>query len=278
MTLAQVRSKTERIREFSALPFLVLAGVSLAGAFFRSSPQAVTGGPLVAGRRVFVQAADRTTSAWDGQSGRRLWAQHRAGKMDESQFSLQFEDLLEQQYAWLLDKGIPDVEAAIAVHAAVLVLSTPGLRGEAADRGIPLEVVEFRAVEPRQDLLNSHGASECSIGRINQDCNKHPQKRGARLVGIRGLEHQKSSYGSGSRVGVHREQVEAVVAFKPRNAILLHWLAERSTGRPGMSNAEIQRLFAPLSQRRERPARHPRSTEPALFLRRRQADQRTHGD
>ena len=41
------------------------------------------------------------------------------------------------------------------------------------------------------------------------------------------------------------KQVQAVVAFKPRNAILLHWLAERSTGRPGMSNAEIQRLFAP---------------------------------
>ena len=49
MTLAQVRSKTERIREFSALPFLLVAGVSLAGAFFRSAPQAVTGGPLVAG-------------------------------------------------------------------------------------------------------------------------------------------------------------------------------------------------------------------------------------
>lgn len=30
--------------------------------------------PLVAGRRVFVQAADRTVSAWDGQTGRRLWA------------------------------------------------------------------------------------------------------------------------------------------------------------------------------------------------------------
>src|SRR3954452_20995785 len=40
-------------------------------------------------------------------------------------------------------------------------------------------------------------------------------------------------------------RVTAVVAFKPRNAILLHWLAERSTGRPGMSNAEIERLFAP---------------------------------
>lgn len=33
--------------------------------------------PLVAGRRVFVQTADRTLSAWDGQSGRRLWAQPR---------------------------------------------------------------------------------------------------------------------------------------------------------------------------------------------------------
>jgi len=35
--------------------------------------------PLVAGRRVFVQTADRTTTAWDGQSGRRLWTQNRTG-------------------------------------------------------------------------------------------------------------------------------------------------------------------------------------------------------
>jgi hypothetical protein len=41
------------------------------------------------------------------------------------------------------------------------------------------------------------------------------------------------------------KQVTAVVAFKPRNAILLHGLAMRSTARPGMSNAEIDRLFAP---------------------------------
>ena len=33
--------------------------------------------PLVAGQRVFVQAADRTLSAYDGQSGRRLWTQTR---------------------------------------------------------------------------------------------------------------------------------------------------------------------------------------------------------
>ena len=49
MTLAQVRSKTERIREFSALPFLLVAAVSVLGAVFRSAPQAVTGGALVAG-------------------------------------------------------------------------------------------------------------------------------------------------------------------------------------------------------------------------------------
>lgn len=42
----------------------------------RLSAQAFTQ-PLVAGRRVFVQTADRTTSAWDGQSGRRLWSQQR---------------------------------------------------------------------------------------------------------------------------------------------------------------------------------------------------------
>jgi Amt family ammonium transporter len=49
MTLAQVRRKTERIREFSALPFLLVALVSLAGAVFRAAPQAVTGGPINAG-------------------------------------------------------------------------------------------------------------------------------------------------------------------------------------------------------------------------------------
>jgi len=42
------------------------------------SAQAFTA-PLVAGRRVFVQTADRSVSAWDGQSGRRLWTQTRTG-------------------------------------------------------------------------------------------------------------------------------------------------------------------------------------------------------
>ncbi|MBI3533525.1 MAG: outer membrane protein assembly factor BamB [Burkholderiales bacterium] len=36
--------------------------------------------PLVAGGRVFVLGADRTVSAFDGQSGRRLWQQQRTGE------------------------------------------------------------------------------------------------------------------------------------------------------------------------------------------------------
>src|SRR2546430_1617212 len=46
MTLATVRRKTERIREFSALPFLLLALVSATGAFVRQAPPSVTGGPI----------------------------------------------------------------------------------------------------------------------------------------------------------------------------------------------------------------------------------------
>lgn len=36
--------------------------------------------PLVAGQRVFVLGGDRTVSAYDGQSGRRIWQQQRSGE------------------------------------------------------------------------------------------------------------------------------------------------------------------------------------------------------
>ncbi|MES2529985.1 MAG: PQQ-binding-like beta-propeller repeat protein, partial [Pseudomonadota bacterium] len=45
----------------------------------RLAAQAYTA-PLVAGRRVFVQTADRTMTAWDGQTGRRLWSQPRTAE------------------------------------------------------------------------------------------------------------------------------------------------------------------------------------------------------
>ncbi len=46
MTLATFRRKTERIRAFSALPFLLIATVSAAAPFVRPAPQRVTGGPI----------------------------------------------------------------------------------------------------------------------------------------------------------------------------------------------------------------------------------------
>ncbi len=45
----------------------------------RLGAQAYTA-PLVAGRRIFVQTGDRTISAWDGQTGRRLWSQARTAE------------------------------------------------------------------------------------------------------------------------------------------------------------------------------------------------------
>jgi hypothetical protein len=71
---------------------------------------------------------------------------YQSGRLDEKTFSQRFETLLQEQHAWLANKGYPEVDAAVAVHGAVLVLSGPGLRAEAEEESVPLEVVEFRAV------------------------------------------------------------------------------------------------------------------------------------
>jgi len=49
MTLEQMRSKTERIREFAALPFLLMAVVSVLGVVVRPAAQPITGGPVNSG-------------------------------------------------------------------------------------------------------------------------------------------------------------------------------------------------------------------------------------
>jgi hypothetical protein len=86
---------------------------------------------------------------------------YRAGELDDAQFSHKFETLLQQQYTWLANQGIPEVEAALAVHGAVLVLSGPGLRAEAAEQSLPLEVVEYRAVRAAaEDIAQNYGVSE----------------------------------------------------------------------------------------------------------------------
>ena len=85
---------------------------------------------------------------------------YRAGELDDAQFSRKFESLLQQQYSWLANQGIPEVEAAVAVHGAVLVLSGPGLRAESAEQSLPLEVIEFRAIRAAAgDIAEHYGVS-----------------------------------------------------------------------------------------------------------------------
>jgi hypothetical protein len=82
----------------------------------------------------------------------------RTGEISERQFTRRFESLLQKQHAWLARRGISAARAARAIHAGVLVLSLPGLRAEAEDLGVPLEVVEVRAIrEAAQDLTRNYG-------------------------------------------------------------------------------------------------------------------------
>jgi len=92
-----------------------------------------------------------------------------AGQLSENQFSQRFELLLQQQHTWLANRGYPELDSAVAVHVAVLVLSGPGLRAEAEEESIPLEVVEFRAVRAAAaDIAQHFGVSERrAAGRIS---------------------------------------------------------------------------------------------------------------
>jgi hypothetical protein len=85
---------------------------------------------------------------------------YREGRLDEAQFSAKFERLLQQQHAWLANRGVADVDAAVTVHGAVLVLSGAGLRAEAEEESVPLEVIEFRAVKAAAaDVAEHYGIS-----------------------------------------------------------------------------------------------------------------------
>jgi|SRR6516165_4126660 hypothetical protein len=85
---------------------------------------------------------------------------YRAGKLDEAQFSQVFENLLQNQHTWLMTHGISEMRAAVAIHAAVLVLSRPGLRADAAECGTPFEIAEFHAVrDAAADLARNYDIS-----------------------------------------------------------------------------------------------------------------------
>ncbi len=84
--------------------------------------------------------------------------QFQLGQLDESQFTKRFEKELQKQHHWLAKRGIEVAKAAVAIHAAVIVLSLPGLRAEAKDCDLPLEVLEFRAIrEAAQDVAQNYG-------------------------------------------------------------------------------------------------------------------------
>jgi hypothetical protein len=92
---------------------------------------------------------------------------YRAGKIDDDEFTRGFDCLLRQQHAWLAKRGVPEVRAALAIHGAVLVLSGPGLRAEATETGLPLEVVEYRAVrEAATDVSKNFGTSETKAFKV----------------------------------------------------------------------------------------------------------------
>jgi len=58
----------------------------------------------------------------------------------------------------------------VAVHGAVLVLSGPGLRAEAEEESIPLEVVEYRAVRAAAaDIAQNFNVSERQAARRISD-------------------------------------------------------------------------------------------------------------
>ncbi len=83
---------------------------------------------------------------------------YQLGEMTEAQFTRKFEQVLQRQHDWLARHGVKEARAAIAIHAAVIILSQPGLRAEAFDNQLPFEVIENRAVnEASQDVAASYG-------------------------------------------------------------------------------------------------------------------------
>src|SRR5947207_771645 len=76
---------------------------------------------------------------------------YRSGELSDQQFTRRFEALLQRQHTWLASRGVSGARAAVAIHAGVLVLSLPGLRAEAMERNVPLEVVEVQAIHEAAD-------------------------------------------------------------------------------------------------------------------------------
>ncbi len=89
------------------------------------------------------------------------------GELSDSQFTRKFEALLRRQHAWLAQHGVPDARAAVAIHAALLILSKSGLQAEAEERKLPLEVIEYRAIqEAAADVERNYGLKQRKVAAV----------------------------------------------------------------------------------------------------------------
>jgi len=89
---------------------------------------------------------------------------YQTGQLSDLQFSENFESLLQKQHHWLSQKGISAAKAAMTIHAAVLVLSQPGLKAEADEAHLPMEVIEHRALrEAARDVAQNYGLKERQV-------------------------------------------------------------------------------------------------------------------
>lgn len=100
---------------------------------------------------------------------RRLYGQlqrYQNGEMNDDQFTENFESVLQNQFTWLAKHGVSEERAAIALHGAVLVLSAPGLRSEAEEQHVPLEVIEQRAIQAAaEDVASNYEISVSQAAR-----------------------------------------------------------------------------------------------------------------
>src|SRR5687768_4993621 len=89
------------------------------------------------------------------------------GELSDTQFTRRFEALLRRQHAWLAQHGVPDARAAVAIHAALLILSKSGLQAEAEESNLHLETVEYRAIqEAARDVERNYGLDQRKVARV----------------------------------------------------------------------------------------------------------------
>jgi hypothetical protein len=87
--------------------------------------------------------------------------------LSDSQFTKRFEALLRRQHAWLAQRGVSDARAAVAIHAALLILSKSGLQAEAEETNLPLEVIEYRAIqEAAADVERNYGLKQKKVATV----------------------------------------------------------------------------------------------------------------